>query len=55
MELQTLNGKRRAFCFIKDRYIIWKELDENGEQGCMITSCYKNDNDILINDYTKVS
>ena len=40
---QTLSGKRRA------------ELDESGEQGYMITSYDTNDNDILINDCTKVS
>ena len=50
-----MNGKRRAVCFSKDRYIIFKELDECDEQGCMITSYDKNDNDILINDCTKVS
>ena len=55
MDLQTLNGKRRAVCFSKDRYIIFKELDESGEQGRMITSYDTNDNDILINDCTKVS
>ena len=55
MNLQTLNGKRGAVCFSKDRYIIFKELDESGEQGCMITSYDTNDNDILINDCTKVS
>ena len=38
MDLQTLNNKRRAVCFSKDRYIIFKELDESGEQGCIITS-----------------
>ena len=48
-------GKRRAVCFSKDRYIIFKELDESGEQGCMILSYDANDNDILINDCTKVS
>ena len=53
--LQTLNGKGRAVCFSKDRCIICKELDESGEQGCMITSYDTNDNDILINDCTKVS
>ena len=55
MSLQTLNGKRGAVCFSKDRYIIFKELDESGEQGCMITSYDTNDNDILINDCTEVS
>ena len=54
MDLQTLNGKGRAVCFSKDRYIISKELDESGEQGCMITSYDTNDNDILINDCTNV-
>ena len=54
MDLQTLNGKRRAACFSKDRYIIFKELDESGEQGCMIASYDTNDNDILVNDCTKV-
>ena len=39
----------------KNRYIIFKELDESGEQGYMITFYDTNDNDILINDYTKVS
>ena len=55
MDLQTLNGKRRAVCFSKDRYIIFKELDESGEQGCMIKSYHTNDNNILINHCTKVS
>ena len=55
MDLQTLNGKKRAACFTKDRYIIFKELDESGEQGCMITSYDTNDNDILMNDCNKVS
>ena len=55
MDLQTLNGKIRAVCFSKDRYIIFKELDESGEQVCMIRSYDTNDNDILINDCTKVS
>ena len=50
-----LNGKRRAVCFSKDTHIIFKELDESGEQGCMITSYDTNDNDILINNCTKVS
>ena len=55
MDLQMLNVKRRAVCFSKDRYIIFKELDESGEQGCMITSYETNDNNILINYCTKVS
>ena len=55
MDLHTLNRKRREVCFSKDRYIIFKELDESGEQGCIITSYDTNDNDILINDCTKVS
>ena len=55
MDLQTLNGKRRAVCFSKDRYIIFKELDESGEQGCMTTSYDTDDNDILMNDCNKVS
>ena len=53
-DIQTLNGKRRAVCFSKDRYTIFKELDESGEQGCMITSYDTDDNDILINGCTKV-
>ena len=55
MDLQTLDGKRRAVCFSKDRYMIFKELDESGEQGCMIISYDTNDNDILMNDCTKTS
>ena len=55
MDLQTLNGKRRAVCFSKDIYIIFKELGEGGEQDCMITSYDTNDNNIIINDCTKVS
>ena len=55
MGLQTFNGKRRAVCFSKNRYIIFKELDGSGEQGYMITSYDTNDSNILINDYTKMS
>ena len=55
MDLQTLNGERRAVCFSKEGYIIFEELDESGGQGCMITSYDTNDNDILINCCTKVS
>ena len=55
MDLQTLNGKRRAVCLSNSRYIILKELDKSGEQGCMITSYDTNDDDILINNCTKVS
>ena len=55
MDLQRLNGKRRAVCLSKDRYIVFKELDGSGELDCMITSYDTNDNDILINDCTKVS
>ena len=55
MGLQTFNGKRRAVCFSKNRCIIFKELDESGQQDYMITSYDTNDKDILINDYTKVS
>ena len=54
MGLQTFNGKRRAVCFSKNRCIIFKELDESGQQDYMITSYDTNDKDILINDYTKV-
>ena len=55
MDLQTLNGKRRAVCFGKDIYIIFKELGAGGEQYCMITSYDTNDNNIIITDCTKVS
>ena len=55
MDLQTLNGKRRAVCLSNSRYIILKELDKSGEQGCMITSYDTHDDDILINNCTKVS
>lgn len=55
MDLQTLNGKRRELCFSKERYITFKELDESGDEGCMITSYDKIDKEILENDCTKVS
>ena len=48
MDLQRLNGKRRAVYFSKDTYIIFKELAESGKQGYMITSYNTNDNDITI-------
>ena len=55
MDLQTSNGKKRAVCFCKDRYRIFKELDESGDQGCVILSYDQGDNDIIINDSSKVS
>ena len=55
MDLPTLNGKRRAVCFSKERYMIFKELGESGEQCFMITSYDTDDSDILINDCIKVS
>ena len=55
MNLQTLNGKRWAICFSKDIYIIFREPEESSKQGCLITIYNTNDNNILINDCTKVS
>lgn len=55
MDLQTLNGKRRELCFSKEKYITFKKLDESGDEGCMITSYDKIDNEILENDCIKVS
>ena len=50
-----MNYKRGAVCYSKNRYIIYKELDESRKQGCLITPYNTNDNDILIDDCTKVS
>ena len=55
MDIQTCNGKKRAVCFCKDRYRIFKELDESGDQGCVILSYDQGDDDIIINDSSKVS
>ena len=50
MDIQTNIGKRRAVCFSKDRYIIFKGLHGSDDSGCVIRHYVRSQDDILIND-----
>lgn len=56
MELQVDHEKKiRAVCFSKDRYPIFKELNDSSSSGCMIKRFTKSDEDVMIDDQSTIS
>ena len=55
-ELQTVSGERkRVVCFTKQRYDLFRKVNESQMEGMIKKKLGIQNDDILITDYTKVS
>ena len=56
MELQTVSGEgKRVVCFTKQRYDLFRKINESQTELVVIKKLRIQNDDILITDYTKVN